>query len=54
MRRTLVLITALGLLFDHAIRAGLERVEAGAQGEHKLARGYLPVPTQTVGRSRRG
>ena len=24
---------------------GLKRVEAGAQGPHKLARGYLPVPT---------
>jgi uncharacterized protein len=23
----------------------LARVEAGAQGEHKLARGYLPVTT---------
>ncbi len=30
---------------DWAIRLGLTRVEAGAQGEHKLARGYLPVPT---------
>jgi len=30
---------------DAAIRLGLARVEAGAQGEHKLARGYLPVPT---------
>jgi predicted N-acyltransferase len=30
---------------DFAIRNGLERVEAGAQGEHKLARGYLPVDT---------
>lgn len=27
---------------DWAIEAGLTRVEAGAQGEHKLARGYLP------------
>ena len=27
---------------DWAIAAGLARVEAGAQGEHKLARGYLP------------
>ncbi len=27
---------------DYAIKHGLERVEAGAQGEHKLARGYLP------------
>ncbi|KAB2849218.1 MAG: N-acetyltransferase [Hyphomicrobiaceae bacterium] len=28
---------------EYAIAAGLARVEAGAQGEHKLARGYLPV-----------
>ena len=30
---------------DFAIAHGLGTVEAGAQGEHKLARGYLPVPT---------
>ncbi len=30
---------------DAAIRLGLSRVEAGAQGEHKLARGYEPVAT---------
>jgi uncharacterized protein len=30
---------------DAAIQRGLARVEAGAQGEHKLARGYVPVPT---------
>lgn len=30
---------------DYAIARGLKRVEAGAQGSHKLARGYLPVPT---------
>lgn len=30
---------------DFAIELGLSRVEAGAQGEHKLARGYLPVTT---------
>ena len=30
---------------DAAITRGLSRVEAGAQGEHKLARGYVPVPT---------
>ncbi len=28
---------------DHAIAAKLERVEAGAQGQHKIARGYLPT-----------
>ncbi|MBB5684377.1 GNAT family N-acetyltransferase [Sphingobium boeckii] len=30
---------------DAAMARGLTRVEAGAQGEHKLARGYEPVPT---------
>lgn len=30
---------------EWAIDHGLARVEAGAQGEHKLARGYLPVET---------
>lgn len=30
---------------DAAIRLGLSRVEAGAQGGHKLARGYEPVRT---------
>ena len=30
---------------DAAIARGLKTVEAGAQGEHKLARGYVPVPT---------
>jgi predicted N-acyltransferase len=30
---------------DAAIALGLKRVEAGAQGQHKLARGYAPVPT---------
>jgi predicted N-acyltransferase len=30
---------------DAAIARGLKTVEAGAQGEHKLARGYAPVPT---------
>jgi uncharacterized protein len=33
---------------DWAIAHGLKRVEAGAQGEHKLARGYLPVVTQSL------
>ncbi len=33
---------------DYAITHGLARVEAGAQGEHKLARGYLPVPTYSA------
>ena len=30
---------------DVAIALGLKRVEAGAQGSHKLARGYAPQPT---------
>src|SRR5438128_10503625 len=30
---------------DFAIRRGLRTVEAGAQGEHKIARGYLPQTT---------
>jgi predicted N-acyltransferase len=30
---------------DAAIARGLKTVEAGAQGEHKLARGYAPVAT---------
>ncbi|MGQ0457432.1 MAG: GNAT family N-acetyltransferase [Hyphomicrobium sp.] len=33
---------------DYAIARGLKRVEAGAQGEHKLARGYLPVETYSA------
>ncbi len=33
---------------DYAIAHRLARVEAGAQGEHKLARGYLPVPTHSA------
>ena len=33
---------------DYAIEKGLARVEAGAQGEHKLARGYLPVTTYSA------
>ncbi|GLQ07686.1 GNAT family N-acetyltransferase [Sneathiella chinensis] len=30
---------------DYAIAHGINRVEAGAQGPHKLARGYLPTRT---------
>lgn len=33
---------------DYAIRTGLQRVEAGAQGSHKLARGYMPVTTHSL------
>jgi predicted N-acyltransferase len=31
-----------------AIEMELDRVEAGAQGEHKLARGYLPTQTHSL------
>jgi hypothetical protein len=33
---------------DAAIALGLKRVEAGAQGGHKLARGYEPVETRSA------
>lgn len=33
---------------DYAIANGLARVEAGAQGPHKLARGYVPVRTYSA------
>jgi predicted N-acyltransferase len=33
---------------DFAIERGLKRVEAGAQGGHKVARGYLPVATYSA------
>jgi predicted N-acyltransferase len=33
---------------DYAIAHKLQRVEAGAQGDHKLARGYLPTRTYSV------
>jgi len=33
---------------DFAIAHGLKRVEAGAQGAHKLARGYVPNPTYSA------
>jgi predicted N-acyltransferase len=33
---------------DYAIANRLARVEAGAQGDHKLARGYLPVTTHSL------
>lgn len=40
------------LCYYQAIEAGLERglprVEAGAQGEHKLSRGYEPIPTHSA------
>ncbi len=33
---------------EFAIRRGVGRVEAGAQGEHKLSRGYRPVTTYSA------
>ncbi|HEX4112841.1 MAG TPA: GNAT family N-acetyltransferase [Stellaceae bacterium] len=33
---------------DFAIARGLKRVEAGAQGQHKIQRGYLPCHTYSV------
>ena len=33
---------------EQAIARGLARVEAGAQGEHKIARGYLPSPVYSA------
>lgn len=32
---------------EYCIEQGLERFEPGAQGEHKLARGFLPSPTHS-------
>ncbi len=33
---------------EFAIGRGLARVEAGAQGQHKIARGYLPTPVYSA------
>ena len=33
---------------EEAIARGLARVEAGAQGQHKIARGYLPSPVYSA------
>ncbi len=35
---------------DYAIRHGIARVEAGAQGPHKIQRGYVPRPTWSLHR----
>lgn len=35
-------------LIEHAIACGLDRFEAGAQGSHKLKRGFLPAPVFSV------
>lgn len=39
-------------LIEHAIREGLTLFEAGAQGEHKLRRGFVPVVTHSAHRFR--
>ena len=36
------------MAIEAAIARGLARVEAGAQGEHKLARGYLPAEVHSL------
>lgn len=33
---------------DYAIRAGLQKFDAGAQGEHKILRGFEPVETHSL------
>lgn len=40
-------VSALVQALEAAIERGLVRVEAGAQGEHKLQRGYLPSLTHS-------
>ena len=35
-------------LIEYCIRHGLQRFDAGAQGEHKLMRGFLPVETRSA------
>jgi len=44
------------LCYYQAIEAGIElglpKVEAGAQGEHKLARGYEPIVSDYLKRER--
>ena len=36
------------IAIEFAIVHGLKRVEAGAQGQHKIARGYLPQTTYSA------
>ena len=33
---------------EYAIKEGLQRFDPGAQGEHKIARGFEPIPTWSV------
>lgn len=35
-------------MIEEAIALGFRRVEAGAQGEHKMARGYMPTLTRSA------
>ena len=39
---------------DYCIRHGMQRFEPGAQGEHKIARGFLPVRTRSFHHLRDG
>ena len=41
----LIDFTTLSQAIEAAIELNLDKVEAGAQGEHKIQRGYLPVTT---------
>ncbi len=43
--RALEPLISLSQALEAAIELGLPRVEAGAQGEHKISRGYLPSTT---------
>jgi hypothetical protein len=40
--------TAYYQAIEAAIDLGVAVIEGGAQGEHKMARGFLPVPTQSM------
>ena len=33
---------------DYAVKNNIKRIEAGAQGDHKLSRGYLPAITHSL------
>lgn len=43
--RFLTILCSVLQAIDAAIEWGLKKVEAGAQGEHKVQRGYLPTAT---------
>ena len=40
-----ILSCAITRLYDYCINNGLQALDAGVQGEHKLSRGFDPVPT---------